>query len=165
MVEWTRKHVPSDTYAKYQNGGMSNHVESLHSGVSREGNNNVGRCNAFRQRLSVTVATLMRADGCSALKTVRARVRAAVKSTPAGLHYLRAADKLRKNASAKATTPEAKAARGQRKRKDKLDSGINYQAWKHVGSVAHKHDIPDTSKLRLQLYKLRGNVRVWTREL
>ena len=29
VLEWTRKHIPQNSYSKYQNGGESNHVESL----------------------------------------------------------------------------------------------------------------------------------------
>ena len=37
VLEWRRKHIPQNSYAKYQNGGTSNHDESFHSSCSRQG--------------------------------------------------------------------------------------------------------------------------------
>ena len=151
--------------AKYQNGGTSNHVENFHSSCSRQGSKNASQCGGFRQRLSVTQATLMRAHGCSAVKTVRARQRAALKSTALGVYILKRADRQQKLASAKAKTAAAKVCKKQRKRKETLNSEIAYVAFKQFGAVAHKHGIPDTSKQRLELYKLQGTMRVKAWEL
>ena len=142
-----------------------NHVESFHSSVSRLGCKNAARCGGFRQRQSVTQATLMRTHGCSAVKTVRTRQQTGLKSTAVGMYILKKADRHRKLARAKARTPAAKVYRRQRKRKETLDSEFSYVVWQQIGAVQLKHGIPDTTRDRLKLYQKRWKMRVWAREL
>ena len=126
---------------------------------------NAARCGSFRQKLSVTQTTLMRAHGCSAVKTVCSRQRAALKSTAVGMQILKRADRQRKIASAKVKAAHAKVRKSQRMRKETLDTEIAYIAYQQVGAVALKHGIHDTTEERLKLYKLRGAMRVKAREL